>query len=73
MIEGTSDFELAMEWYLRYGERGVPESTRKKDYPKGSWFSIAGVANKHNEDDLWCITPEALKLIREHNGADSRG
>ena len=68
-MEGTSDFALAMEWYLRYGEREILETTRRNDYPQGSWFYMAGVAAR--DCHTWKITPQALKLIREHNGTNS--
>ena len=74
-MEGTSDYDLAMEWYLKYGEREILETTRRNDYPQGSFFYTAGVANSNNHADIdcrtWKITTKALKVIREHNGTNS--
>lgn len=62
MSEGTSDFNLAMEWYLKYGEREITIEKRTEDYPQGSNFITGGVAYLSN--GVWKITPKALKLIR---------
>ena len=68
-MEGTSDYDLAMEWYLKYGEREITIEKRTEDYPQGSNFSTGGVTYLSN--GVWKITPQALKLIREHNGTNS--
>jgi hypothetical protein len=69
-MEGTSDFALAMEWYLKYGEREITIEKRTEDYPQGSNFSTGGVAYLSN--GVWKITTKALKVIREHHGTNAR-
>lgn len=71
METGTSDFEMAMEWYLKFGHRKITEAERCENYPKGSWFALAGVADRDN-NNTWSMTPKALKLIEEHNGTNTR-
>ena len=70
-MEGTSDFALAMEWYLKYGEREVVAKLGQVE-PLMWWLESAGIV----EDTAFAltthckfkITPNALKLIREHHG-----
>lgn len=79
-MEGTSDFDLAMEWYLKYGERevvfemgtvgGGEQVLWEKQYLKNSTPSTM---LKITEIITPSITTKALKLIREHNGTNSRG
>ena len=71
-MEGTSDFALAMEWYLKYGEREVLAKLGQVESLMW-WLESAGIV----EDTTYLaltthckfkITPNALKLIKEHNG-----
>ena len=70
-MEGTSDFNLAMGWYLKYGEREVVAKLGQVESLMW-WLESAGIV----EDTAFAltthckfkITPNALKLIKEHNG-----
>ena len=73
-MEGTSDFALAMEWYLKYGERDVVAKLGQVE-PLIWGLESAGIV----EDTAptitklykFKITTKALEIIREHNGANS--
>ncbi len=69
MDEGTSDYDLVMEWYLLYGERGV---TLRMDEYVGPF--IWGLKYRRLLEDTtpglttfnFQLTPKALQLIKGH-------
>ena len=71
-MEGTSDFALAMEWYLKYGEREVEIESGSGQCPERYVCRDRGIITDTTPKDINIytlkITPKALKLIKEHNG-----
>ena len=71
-MEGTSDFALAMEWYLKYGEREIEIASGSANYPERYVCRDRGIITdttpKNMDVYTLKITPNALKLIREHHG-----
>jgi len=73
-MEGTSDYDLAMEWYLKYGEREVVTKLGQVGILIWELESAGIVEDTAPELTTYYkfkITPKALKLIREHHGANS--
>ncbi len=68
-MEGTSDYDLVMEWYLLHGEGEVV-----RGYSDAVGEFIRGLERKQLLKDItpnelkftFNITPKALKLIKEH-------
>ena len=65
MNEMDSDYELAMEWYLKYGGRGVNMGDRVisklPEYKRG----VVVFCNDEMFDYTMQLSPKALKLIKE--------
>jgi hypothetical protein len=71
-MEGTSDFALAMEWYLKYGEREVEIESGSSQCLERYVCRDRGIISDEtpNNIDVYTlkVTPKALKLIKERHG-----
>ena len=70
-MEGTSDFNLAMGWYLKYGEREVVAKLGQVEaliWGLESAGIVKDNTKKKKKIYKFKITTKALKLIKEHNG-----
>ena len=70
-MEGTSDFNLAMGWYLKYGEREVVAKLGQVEaliWGLESAGIVEDTAPMLTKIYKFKITTKALKLIKEHNG-----